>query len=452
MPGTRGARGVFWGGALALLALGVAPCGAEHVDAPADPPAPEAVCPAPHELAPTLFRKLDEDAFADLREVVEDVLSVCHDGTRVVSCADPRAEPPASGVLLGSFLAAVGDFAADPPEALAGARPGEAGYCAPPGEVPAAPNRLCALRRAVDRLVLERTPDGRIVLVEAFEALQPLLASVLRYVDGTLPGATGGGRWDLLPVTRTVVERCNDDPFLDLAQGLLRWLAPPRGKAAFEAFSRLLRNPDAKALLTSIDVKNDVGRGGFLALARTLRDALTSDGFDPAELQSTFEDLVYPFVRDHYPDHGLEADLRGAVDVLVDVLDPQRSPGVLRPLQEVVLCAEAADPDDALLGASYDLLFDAEVVGLDALMDTLSALTDADPDGTVLEAAGLLLRAFAEDRDARVAFSVVFGEVLTEENARKVLPVLVDLLESDVVSEIVVLGDVLLRGCGSPPP
>ena len=158
--------------------------------------------------------------------------------------------------------------------------------------------------------------------------------------------------------------------------------------------------------------------------------------------------IVYPFVRQNYPDHGLEGDLKAAVAVLDGVLDPQLTPNVLHPLQNVLSCTETADSQSVILGAVYDLLFQAKVVSLDDLLDTLSSLLALDPDGSLLQAADVLDQTVASDPDTHDALDQVLEVMLEDPNARKVVPVMVKLLESDVVSEAVGLVDVLFDGCG----
>ena len=134
--------------------------------------------------------------------------------------------------------------------------------------------------------------------------------------------------------------------------------------------------------------------------------------------------------------------------VLDGVLDPQLTPNVLHPLQNVLSCTETADSQSVILGAVYDLLFQAKVVSLDDLLDTLSSLLALDPDGSLLQAADVLDQTVASDPDTHDALDQVLEVMLEDPNARKVVPVMVKLLESDVVSEAVGLVDVLFDGCG----
>jgi hypothetical protein len=449
----RGRRRWGFGAAIgalcaASLVAGAAPCGAEDVDAPPDPPEPEHACTPPRELAPTFYAALETDAYAGLREIVEEVLAVCTFGAEVVPCNHPRAEPPAAAVLLAGIFTTLGDFAGDPPEVSGRALPGEPGYCAEPGAEPSPPNRLCTVTRSIDRLIAQRTETGAIVLVAAFDHLQPLIADLLRYVDGSLEGYAGGDHYGDLEILRRMVRRCDDEAVVDLLSGVIDFIHPPRGQEILAEVVALLDNPDAEGFLAGLDVDDDVGRAGFKALVRIILDQLQRNEFHPSELDDLLEDLVYPLVRSSFPDNELEGDIRRLMVHVNDALHPDRQPNILAPLRKVVDCATASDPDEVLVGAVYDLFFQADIVGLDELLLTISALLDIDPDGTVLRTADLLIRTLAAQPDVRDAFKDLLRVLLDAPHARIVFPVIIDMLESDVVGEVVALADQLLTGCG----
>jgi hypothetical protein len=433
---------------LGLVALGAAPCGAENVDAPPDPPQPVATCPSPRTIAPTFYSLLDQNAFAGLAEVVQQSLAACTYGGQVVACTDPRAEPPPAGLLIGGLLHDLGAFSKDPPEVTANALPGQTGYCAGPGDpIPDPPNRLCLIRRSLHRLIAQRSPDGKVVLVSAFDDLQPLTAGILQWVDGTLPGVQGD-HYAALPALGHVVRRCDGPQVTGLLHGLLTWLQPPHGQQALDAVVTLLQNPDMQAFLGSIDVQNDVGRTGFIALVKAVISAILRPDFQPADLDNLMNQYVYPLVQQDYPNHDLEGDLKAVVAVLDQVLDPQLTPNVLHPLQNVLSCTEIADSQSVILGATYDLLFQAKVVSLDSLLSSLASILALDPDGTLLKAGDVLDQTVAADADTHDALDQVLEVMLEDQNARKVVPVMVKILQSDVVSEAVGLVDVLFDGCG----
>ncbi|RMG10943.1 MAG: hypothetical protein D6729_18685 [Deltaproteobacteria bacterium] len=433
----------------ALLLIG---CSGEGHPAPAEDPPPASVCPAPSELAPTFYAGLESDRFAGLRVVVQDALAACTYGGEIVECSDPRADTSPAGALLAGVFEIVGTYAEDPPEWDGAAGPGDPGYCAAAGSVPPRPNRLCDLRRTLDLLIAERTPEGRIRLVAAVDRLGPLYASLLRYADGSHPAFPGETHYEVLPDLRRVVSRCADDALIELLHGLLVWLAPPRGEEALDAVVRLVQNPDAQRFLTELDVQNDVGRDGFIALVRLAGDLVTSDDFTPDDLAGLMEDLVYPFVRETYPDHDLEGDLRRVMDVVYDLLDPAREPPVLTPLKDVLACALDADPDRRLTGAVYDLLFVARIVGLDELLATLREVLGLDPEGVALRTADTFLLEASAHRDLLDALREVLLVLLQEENARRLNPVAIDILESELPAEVIAILDQLLSGCGGAAP
>lgn len=433
-------------GGWVLVLCGTAPCGAEDIDAPPDPTPPTEGCLAPHVLAPTFYEMLKADRFAGVREVIVASLSACTRQGQPVSCNDPAAQAPAMGVLLARFFKTLVEFASDPPELVDGTAPGDPGYCAPSEAEARQVNRLCIVRRALDRLILERTADGRIVLQQAFVDLQPLLADVLRYVDGGFPEVSGD-RYGDLPVLRTVARRCGGDDLVDLVDALLAYLTPERAHTALRTLLRLLRNPDAERFLRNLDVEGGIGKDGFVALGRLLLDTVRSDAFDPAQIDQLMEDLVYPSVAQTYPDHDLEGDLRAAVGVLMEMLDPQRSPSIVAPLQGLLTCQADADPDDALLGMVYDLSIAAGSVDLDQLLETLDHLVDLDPEGSLTRAGRRLFADLAADEELRDALARTIDILLREENARRLVPALVEVLDSEVPEEVVAILDAILGGC-----
>lgn len=434
---------------LGLVVLGAAPCGAEDVNAPPDPKTPKQTCPSPSTIAPTFYSLLDQNKFSGLADVVRQSLAACTYGGQVVDCTDPRAAPPPAGILIGGLLHDLGTFTKDPPEVTPGAKPGDPGYCAAPGSAPTPPNRLCLVRRALHLLIRQRAPDGKVVLVKAFDDLQPLTAGIFRYVDGTLPGVTGD-HYAAAPALGHVVRRCDGPNVTGLLHGLLVWLEPPNGQKALNAVVTLLRNPDMEDFLSKIDVQNDIGRQGFITLIKIVIGTVVRADFKPSDLDTLMNKFIYPAVEKDYPNNGLEGDIKAVVAVIDDVLDPNRTPNVLHPLQKVLTCTETADPSSVILGATYDLLVQAKVVSVDQLLDTLSSLLALDPNGTFLKTADVLDQTVAGDPQTHDALDQVLEVLLQENNARKVVPVMVTILESDVISEAVGLADVLFDGCGGP--
>lgn len=441
---------------LALVALALAAsmsfgaCGAERLDSPPDPPEPKHSCIPPRDLAPSFFDALEAESYEGLRETVETILAACTYAGRIVPCNEPGAEPPVAGILLASLFVMLGDFAADEPELLEGVRPGQTGYCAPLGMAPADPNRLCTITRSIDRLVASREEDGSIVLVGALEHLKPLVADLLRYVDGSLPESEIDRYADLAPIRR-MVRRCDDEAIVALILTTLDLIHPPRGQAILDDVRALIENEDLRDFLSSFEVEDDVGRKGVLALVDLLTGQLVRDDYHPRVLEESLEDLIYPFLASSFPDGELEADIRRVADHLVEALDPHREPEILGPLQEAVSCAMASDPDDRLANALYDLFFMAPVISLDEFLETLVALMEIDPDGAVLAAADLLIRTLADSRDASDATKQLLRVMLEEENARRIVPDTIRLLESDVLGELTALADQLVGACSGSP-
>ncbi len=422
-------------------------CGAEGLDAPPDPPDPPHTCIPPRSLAPSFFEAIESESYEGLREMVRTVLAACTAGGEIVPCNVPGSEPPAAGILLSGLFVALGDFAADEPEFIEDARPGSPGYCAPLGQVPSSPNRLCTVIRSLDRMIVSRDDDGGIVLVAALDHLRPLVADLFRYVDGSLHEELDERYRDLVPIRR-MVRRCDDMQTIALLSAIMELIHPPKCQEIFGDLITLLENEDLEDFLSTVEVEGDVGRRGMLALARVVLGQLLRDDFHPDELESTLEDLIYPFVRSAYPDNDLETDMRRFAAHLLDALDPQRRPAILDPLGATVECALASDPDERLLHAGYDLIFRARIIGLNDLFRTFVALLDSDPDGAVLLAADLLLRTMADMREVNDATKHLLRVLLDEPGARVVLPAAVELLESDVLSEVVALADQFLTACG----
>ena len=401
----------------------------------------------PRELAPSFFEALESDSYDGLREIVRTVFAACTLGREIVPCSVPGSEPPTAGILLAGLFATLGEYSSDEPELTTGALPGAPGYCAPYGEAPSEPNRLCTIIRSIDRMIVSRGEGGRIVLDSNLEELRPLIADLLRYVDGTLREDLDD-RYEDLDVVRRMVHRCDDVETIALASAIMELIHPPRGQEIFGDLLTLLENEDLEAFLGSVEVEGDVGRRGVIALVRVLLGQLLRDDFHPDELEGTLEDLVYPFVRSSFPDSALEEDTRRFAAHLVQALDPARRPNILGPLRETVACALASDPDERLLHAGYDLVFRAKIIGVDDLLRTFILLLESDPEGAVLLAGDLLLRTMAEMREVNAATKHLLRVLLDEPNARIVFPAAIDLLESDVLSEVIALADQLLTACG----
>ena len=376
---------------------------------------------------------------------MEGVLTACVKAGEPAPCSDPMASRPVATELLAGLFDTVGTYQRDPPEVRADAQPGEPGYCA--AFSPASPNRLCALRRAIDRLIQQRDPDGRIVMVGAAEQALPILADILRYANGTHPQLPGE-HYETLPVLRQIVRACGDAEFKALGHGLIDALRPPAGLRLLDAATKVLRNPDGQRFLSGLDVNGDVGRTGFATLIGLLAQRIRQPSFTPADLDQVLDDLVYPFIAQAFPDNGLEADLRGLMGEVKLLLDPARDPQVLRPLQSVMGCALDRDPDNILLGSAYDLLFVGQTVALDDLPELARALIALDDDGSLLATADILWGDLMSNQRITEGVADLAYQLFTEENARALNPVLILILDSEIPAEMIGMADMLLSGCG----
>ena len=207
------------------------------------------------------------------------------------------------------------------------------------------------------------------------------------------------------------------------------------------ALGLALDDPMIVGLLENIPNQPEEGRSGFIALIRTLVNAMQSSSFEFSELREllAFLNLDEPPMSILLTE--LEAYTEGATfDHLLMTLDCFESTSV-----------EGTPGVDAVGGLLYDLmtLEEMDVAGLLSLTAPLLAqLQEADLQ-ILIHAA---LDALIEDLELRLKAIDLIIFLLREDNLPLVLDAFSALLETDAVEGLVVLMSSITIRCPDPPP
>lgn len=442
----------------AFLLLAVMACGpvndASSRNAPAPPP--PSPCKSLSALAPEFFALLDSGQLDGLKRVIE--LSLSRPPPD-----DPTGSPPVVSLLRG-VLRVMEQFADDPPE------PGGNPCAALPPPAGQA-NRLCVLRRLVDKLLLD--PHQ----LDGIAALGPLIETVLGYLDVGIAGTAPGEHYGVTTAVANLCKHCdaaNHAAIFTLIANLLEYLRTPlptaltcggdsytqRGPYFFCAIQTLLVNPDLAGLLQTISKDQEQGRIAMLDiihLAVTKLEAASVDSTYFDGLANVFDTLLYPAIDNAYPNNGLHADVQRLEDVLRDLLDPAN--GLLQPIKLSSACLvpdpNAQTPDEtALTGAIYDLAFGSKTVQLDTLMGVVKNLLALDPQGQSLGILEDFVKAFAASETNREASADACYALFEQGNAPDVVPSLKVLIGAGVVGQLACAVDQVMYGCQAPgdPP
>lgn len=447
---------------LALVALVLLPrCGAEHVDAPALPPDPQqtpAPCRTLEAQMPRFFEMMRDPArpLASLRDAVQRL-----------SRGEPGEYTPMS-TLLSSGVNGLRDFTDDPWE-----RSNKGCESRPPGlpmcfvDVPRSvecESRACALRRTLDFGLRDEGMN------QAIDDMKPLLAKLLGYMSNTGQGADGKEHYEIVEVLHRSSQYealCSPANLLDVLDGIVLYLrGDPScgdgcpGRRMIDVLKRLLNDPTLEEFLSSFQSSqaDGQGRAAFQTIARVLMQNLSQ--IDEASYYQQLEEIVSLYLRPFFDSDssGKWNDLSDTIDELLvllkDLLDPQRPGSFVKPLKGVIRCLSVIDKDQQIVGALYDLLSkpteSGQGVDLGELVDVIDRAIRLDRDGTIATA---LHAIFASSRKSEIAMSAwrgFFGEILTVENARDMVPVLREMLERDVLDELFVVVNSLLYGCRAP--
>jgi hypothetical protein len=392
------------GAAWALLWTFAAGCGAGDKTSDVLDPNPLR-CPTIEEIAPTFLRLLREDRFAGLREVLEQDLGVPLDP------AQPAGATRLSA-LLGVFLEVV---------------------------------------RAVD------VPGFGAVLRDALRStsagpLLPQTLGVLRYIDGRVgcPSGTRCDHYDLLDVLRRLLfsGTCTEAPArfdarteLDLLYRLVRH---PRIPEILDLLPRLVRSASFQQVLDGFrfegcDTPPCEQENGFAALLDVVLTNLLVSPLPWGEIRNLLRQ-----VRLDTPE---VLALISLSEELLTERPAEPDADVLSPLRAAIRCLRQVDPGRALLRNAYRLLA-LDEVSLDGLFAGVDHLLDADPRRLTLQVLAQALDYFrARSLGAFRTLQIVGDVLLAPTSMRKVIPVLIALVEEGVVPELVDLLVALTGDC-----
>jgi hypothetical protein len=437
-----------------LAATGIADgsCGADNMDAPAGPPAPQQ-CQSLSQMAPAFTSIiLNQDSLdsQQLKYLVQNYL---------LQPAGPGGEAPIVELLQIGFDT-INTFANDPPE-LGGNPCNDAN---PPPPVSA--NRICDLRRMMYQFVHQGTG------LTALTLLDPTIYDVFGYIRGDPALAADPPNpttphyeiADFISRSCSTPGLCKMTSAFDLLAGVLDYLRPPRGQSTLSDIVTLWNDPNLtgpNGFLTNLDVQGNLGEDGFVALGQFLVSAILemkddSTYFD--NIQNVLNQFIYPNINDtQYP--GLHAELDAVVADVQEMLDPTRAVPVLQPLQDAAYCYSEVDQDyfnkqSDMIRMIYRLSFVANVLGLKDLLSAFQGLMSLDPQGIVIETLYSLVVAFRGDDLGMSALADLCSTALTntpdssgQANAQRIVPVAADLFQQGAAAELLCVADTFLYGC-----
>lgn len=369
------------------IALALSACGAgDRMSDVFDPNPPR--CPTLEEIAPTFLRLLREDRFDGLRRVLEDDLG------EPLDARNPNG-PTRLNALLGVILEVI---------------------------------------RAVD------VPGFRQVILDALEStsagpLLPQAEGLLSYIDGRIgcPAGTSCDRYDLLDVLRRLLVSgaCGAIGFdarteLDLLARFVKW---PRLPELLDLFPTLLENPTFRSVLGTFRYQDREQEDGFAALLDIVLDNLLVPGIPWQDIVSLLRQvrLDTPEVL-RLIDFARELLTESPADPDLDVIGPMRA---------AIRCLRQVDPGRALARNLYRVLV-LDEVSLEGLAGGIDRLLDADPQRLTLKVLAQALDHFRTRALSSFRTLQAIGDVLlSTENMRKIVPVLIDVIREGVAEELV---------------
>lgn len=356
------------------------------------PPTQQGACGTTATLWPTFLQFLEEDGFAPLRGVLE--------ARFLPSPENPRPSPSLRDIVAAGI-------------------------------------------RLIAQIGLEDTATvARVAARAELEAqLAPVLVTLLRFAEGRVDGRP---RWEAAEATAFFVRRCDPDHLLTSVEHVLRLESASRGGpwlvVLLDELGEMVANPALQPFLDTFEENAERGRPAIISLLRQIMAFLADEGFAIERVETLLESAVYPSV-----DAALEARIRGLVVLLGEATT--RDARVFRPLQEAMRCGMRYGRErDELLGFAYDLLA-SEPLGLDTLLDSLGAVR-TETVVAELELFAELVRVLRSDPAVRDVLRETLAVMLSRPDVETVVPVLIDLFERRVMTEL--LGGLvrLLDGCG----
>ncbi|MCA9552304.1 MAG: hypothetical protein KC933_19875 [Myxococcales bacterium] len=276
---------------------------------------------------------------------------------------------------------------------------------------------------------------------ELEDQLSPLLVVVLEFVDGRLDGQA---HYEVADATSFFITRCDTQNLLTAVEGVMRLESPSAGRpwlvAVLDAVTPLLANPTLKPFLTSFEEGGQAGKPAIVSILRQIMAFMADEEFAIERVQTLLDSAVYPLV-----DAQLEADIQRLVDLMGEATDP--AAGVLLPLQGAMRCGMMYPaPRDVLLGLVVDLAASPEV-GLDAVLEGVGVLK-LEVVVSQLELLAEVVRVLRTDEAVQVVLRDMLVLLLEQPAANQVVPVLIDALEDEILTELLNAVVTLLEGCG----
>lgn len=413
-----------------LVLAGFVACGAENRVAPAAEGQDLARCQSINELMPSFQSALRTGGTENLRELIEDTLSV-----------SPRegVPPPISDVLRAIFQKLT-QYAKKPPEP--GATGGE--LCASVANAPplAQANELCEMRRSLQTLVHEGNA------IDAVKLVQPALSTVLAYITGEGADCRGRPRVAHYEVATLLAGLCAQDgncqasDTLELVVAFTAYANTAEGRKLFVDLDTLLNKPSVAALLDG--ATTTLTEDAYVGLFRVVLPVVISA--DGPQLRQTIEQLP---LSDE-----VKADLQPVVDDLVLLLGHEELTG---PMKKALNCYLVKDTNFDAIRLGYRLAIEegCEPLGLRPLIASLLQLQAVDERGSFVWVVGRLAQAerddeFAVDSTAavcRTLFSTRRDANASRSNAELALPDIERLVRAGVIDEAICTVDTLLFGC-----
>lgn len=445
--------------------IAVTACGAENMQAPRPQKVANAKgeiqsCQSFEQLMPAFVKIVSSGKMQNLATMVQG--SLLAEG--------PQGTPPPMTDVLRAIFSTLGDFARLPPER--GAPEGE--LCIPTPEtggltldagIPP-PNRshpMCEMRRALDVLVHQGAG------IEALKYIDPQIAGAVNYIIGR--DRRGGGavqpHYEVAGVISNMCQQnvaCQMSDTLDLLIGFTAWLETPQGRASLDKIDALIKNPGLEPFLNG-EYNRDAGtalggEAGVIALAQVVIDSIL--GMQrPEDLDAL---LNNPLLAN------LPADLRADITAVTAdtklMLDPARSPNILRPLKRVLNCYKVQDSvpgtsPPQLRGEVILMIYRLALVeklpefGFTRLLESAKGLRDTDERGTLVHLGYTLAKTIREDELAIDSAAAVCHAMFsnqpksgqTRSNAELALPVVADLFAAGIGAEAMCAVDTLVYGC-----
>ncbi|MFO0724557.1 MAG: hypothetical protein U1E65_12290 [Myxococcota bacterium] len=322
----------------------------------------------------------------------------------------------------------------------------------PSATTPTPDPSLRALIEAVVRLATGLGLERAVTAVEiadrneTLHQLKPLLLVILRYVTGDLDTHP---HYEAAQAGSVLFRTCDADNLLTAIESVLRlpskddphtrWIA-----ALSKDLAAIIEDPTLTPFLTSFQKEGQMGRPAILALLAQLTTYFDDPTFDIQRIRTLLESAVYPAISNE-----LRAKIEKIVDRLAEGTRPEAQ--ILAPLQRAIHCLNTQAPERAaLFGLVYDLVASPDVQ-LSSLLMTLDGLVSPDRASELLDFLADLIHVLREDRVAQKEILGFLSVLFEDKNAALVAPVLLEMVEDDLLGELSDGVVKILNGCGRSP-